>query len=30
VRDAMRADPLTWQPEGYPPDNITMCAPVGR
>jgi hypothetical protein len=29
VRDAMRADPLTWQPEGYPPDNITMCAPVG-
>jgi len=26
----MRADPLTWQPEGYPPDNITMCAPVGR
>ena len=29
VNDAMRADPLTWQPEGYPPDNITMCAPVG-
>ena len=29
VRDAMRADPATWQPEGYPPDNITMCAPVG-
>ena len=29
VRDAMRDDPATWQPEGYPPDNITMCAPVG-
>jgi hypothetical protein len=29
TRDEMRADPLTWQAEGYPPDNIIMCAPVG-
>ncbi|HEX6137996.1 MAG TPA: trypsin-like peptidase domain-containing protein [Casimicrobiaceae bacterium] len=29
VRDAMRAHPATWQPEGYPPDNIIMCAPGG-
>ena len=29
VRDAMRDDPATWQAEGYPPDNVTMCAPEG-
>jgi len=29
TRDAMRADPATWLPEGYPPDSVIMCAPVG-
>jgi hypothetical protein len=29
VRDAMRADPATWIPEGYGPDAVIMCAPVG-
>jgi hypothetical protein len=25
----MRDDPATWQPEGYGPDNVIMCAPTG-
>jgi lysyl endopeptidase len=29
VRDEMRADPATWLPEGYGPDSVIMCAPVG-
>jgi hypothetical protein len=29
VRDDMRADPATWIPEGYGPDAVIMCAPVG-
>ena len=29
TRDAMRADPGTWTPEGYGPDSVIMCAPVG-
>ena len=29
TRDDMRADPATWVPEGYGPDSVTMCAPVG-
>jgi len=29
VRDDMRADPATWTPEGYGPDSVIMCAPVG-
>ncbi|HLX29370.1 MAG TPA: hypothetical protein VKV24_12880 [Casimicrobiaceae bacterium] len=29
TRDAMRADPSTWIPEGYGPDSVIMCAPVG-
>ena len=29
TRDDMRADPATWIPEGYGPDNVIMCAPVG-
>jgi len=29
VRDDMRADPGTWTPEGYGPDSVIMCAPVG-
>jgi lysyl endopeptidase len=29
VRDEMRADPATWVPEGYGPDSVVMCAPVG-
>ncbi len=29
VRDEMRADPATWVPEGYGPDSVIMCAPVG-
>lgn len=29
VRDDMRADPATWVPEGYGPDSVIMCAPVG-
>ena len=29
VRDGMRADPATWVPEGYGPDSVIMCAPVG-
>ncbi len=29
TRDDMRADPATWIPEGYGPDAVIMCAPVG-
>ncbi|HTL77630.1 MAG TPA: trypsin-like peptidase domain-containing protein [Casimicrobiaceae bacterium] len=29
TRDEMRADPATWIPEGYGPDNVIMCAPIG-
>lgn len=29
VRDGMRAKPGTWLPEGYAPDNVIMCAPLG-
>ena len=29
VRDEMRADPVTWIAEGYGPDSVIMCAPVG-
>ena len=29
LRDEMRAEPGTWLPEGYGPDRVTMCAPVG-
>jgi len=29
IRDAMRDDPLTWIPEGYGPDAVIMCSPVG-
>lgn len=29
ARDEMRDDPPTWQPEGYGPDNVIMCAPTG-
>jgi hypothetical protein len=29
TRDAMRADPATWLPEGAGPDAVIMCAPVG-
>jgi hypothetical protein len=29
TRDAMRNDPATWIPEGYGPDSVIMCAPVG-
>jgi hypothetical protein len=29
TRDEMRADPFTWIPEGYGPDSVIMCAPVG-
>lgn len=28
-RDDMRANPAVWIPEGYGPDNVIMCAPVG-
>jgi hypothetical protein len=28
ARDAMRDDPATWQPEGYGPDSVIMCAPL--
>ncbi|MEP7276563.1 MAG: serine protease, partial [Betaproteobacteria bacterium] len=29
TRDAMRADAFTWVPEGYGPDAVIMCTPVG-
>jgi hypothetical protein len=29
IRDDMRSDPATWVPEGYGPDAVIMCAPVG-
>ena len=29
TRDDMRADPATWIPEGYGPDAVIMCAPIG-
>ncbi|MEO5766128.1 MAG: serine protease, partial [Casimicrobiaceae bacterium] len=29
TRDAMRADSFTWVPEGYGPDAVIMCTPVG-
>jgi lysyl endopeptidase len=29
LRNEMRADPATWIPEGYGPDAVIMCAPVG-
>lgn len=29
IRDEMRGDPATWVPEGYGPDSVIMCAPVG-
>jgi lysyl endopeptidase len=28
-RDAMRFDPATWTAEGYGPDAVIMCSPVG-
>jgi hypothetical protein len=28
-RDDMRANSAVWIPEGYGPDNVIMCAPVG-
>jgi hypothetical protein len=29
TRDEMRADPVTWIPEGYGTDAVIMCAPAG-
>ncbi|MGC1819363.1 MAG: serine protease [Casimicrobiaceae bacterium] len=29
IRDQMRADPATWVAEGYGPDQVIMCSPVG-
>ena len=29
IRDQMRADPSTWIREGYGPDQVIMCAPIG-
>ena len=29
LRDDLRGDPATWTPEGYGPDSVIMCAPVG-
>jgi hypothetical protein len=29
VRDDLRSKPGTWLPEGYGPDSVIMCAPVG-
>ena len=29
IRDDLRANPGTWTPEGYGPDSVIMCAPVG-
>ncbi len=29
IRDQMRADPATWIAEGYGPDQVIMCSPVG-
>lgn len=29
VRDDLRSKPGTWVPEGYGPDSVIMCAPVG-
>jgi hypothetical protein len=29
VRDDLRSKPGTWEPEGYGPDSVIMCAPVG-
>ena len=29
IRDQLRADPYTWIPEGYGPDQVIMCSPVG-
>jgi hypothetical protein len=29
IRDDMRADPTTWVPEGYGPDAVIMCSPLG-
>ena len=29
TRDDMRSDPATWLSEGYGPDNVIMCAPLG-
>jgi len=29
TRDEMRADPATWIPDGYGPDNVIMCGPIG-
>ncbi|HEY1326870.1 MAG TPA: trypsin-like peptidase domain-containing protein [Casimicrobiaceae bacterium] len=29
THDDMVADPLTWVPEGYGPDAVIMCAPLG-
>ncbi|MGE5169492.1 MAG: trypsin-like serine peptidase [Rudaea sp.] len=30
IRDQMRDDPATWVPEGYGPDDVIMCAPLGN
>ena len=29
LHDAMQFDPSTWLPEGYGPDAVIMCAPLG-
>ena len=29
TRDEMRNNPATWVPEGYGPDSVIMCAPLG-
>jgi hypothetical protein len=29
VRDDLRSKPGTWLPEGYGPESVIMCAPVG-
>jgi hypothetical protein len=29
LRDEMRDDPVTWVPEGYGPDAVIMCSPIG-
>lgn len=29
LRDDLRSKPGTWVPEGYGPDSVIMCAPVG-
>jgi len=29
LHDEMQDDPSTWVPEGYGPDSVIMCAPLG-